>query len=1107
VALAVVFLVFFSRGISSAMTCTTDVPSQSDGSGTTPTFSVATWNIRNGRNGGIESACRALGSLNVDIAVLQETKLTNGIYTRNSSGYSIVASDAPSKQKGGIALCWRESRLYELEEARFLSPHVLTFRLITGGLRYYVVGCYIPPKSVAELTHIRQAYAACPNGFQPILIGDLNIDLESPRDERDEEIAEQVDWMDLGCMSRSFTQRRRRRTRGRWTWRQSRLGRWISSTPDYFLTRRGVRKRFKKVVIRRPRHHDSDHRAIVAHFFAGHKRKMISYRKRHCTFPLRLGTGPHQELETIFEELKASAVPIAARERPQNAWISDTTWAIIDHKAMLRRGGRLPKASEHSLGRKINQSLKKDRETRAANHADSMESHLNNGDLKEAWRVVQRYTRVAEERGPTPCFDSMVKQTQERKELYAKVPPPGDPIPINVEPSPVRDEVPEEPEIREKVINLRNGRSGGAAKIRAEDIKQWLRGMIEEEEKGTEGAGDKWRLFVKLIQTIWRTGVLPQQMYWVIIVLIPKGGGDYRGIGLIEPFWKVIECIMDDRLNIIEFHDCLHGFLAGKGTGTATIEAKLSQQLAYIEQQPLYGVYIDLRKAYDAMDRDRCVLIMKAYGVGPNMLHLIENFWENAELVCRANGRFGTPFKAHRGVTQGGPVSPKIFNIMVDAMVREWIRQLVGDEAASTGLKDAIKLLLAIFYADDGYIASRSKEQLQEAIDLLADLFDRVGLCTNTSKTKGMTCVSGKIRTRLPEEVYTNSRVGFHTQRDWNNRLVECDICEEGMQANSLDNHLEKLHDVFRSKVLNRDLVEDRPPQRYRAQPCTATGQYICPVPSCVGTTTTPWNLRKHFIDRHPVDTVWIPGEGDYPQCHRCGMQTNPTAFCSTHYSSNLCVGGTVRKKQREAAAESVRALDVTFTAYGDELERVEVFKYLGRLMSMDDNDIQAVRSNMRKARKVWGRLSRLLRMDNASPRVCGMFYKATIQAVLLFGSETWNLTPSAMKQLEGFHKKAAWRMAKINTVRLDPETQTWQYPSTEDVFEEVGLFSIEHYINVRRQTIANYIVHRPIFPMCTGAGRRRGSSPRQFWWDQPMDLELARASASEDAGVVDIDE
>ena len=225
---------------------------------------------------------------------------------------------------------------------------------------------------------------------------------------------------------------------------------------------------------------------------------------------------------------------------------------------------------------------------------------------------------------------------------------------------------------------------------------------------------------------------------------------------------------------------------------------------------------------------------------------------------------------------------------MVDAIVREWICQLVGNEAASEGLKDAIRLLLAIFYADDGYIASWSKEQLQEAIDLLADFFDRVGLRTNTSKTKGMTCVSVKIRTRLSEEVYTNSRVGFHTKKAWNTRQVECDLCGEEMQFNSLDNHLEKLHDVFRSKVLNQDLVDDRPPWQYRAQPCTATGQYICPVPNCVGTTTTPWNLRKHFVDCHPVDNVYIPGEGRYPQCHRCGMQTNPTAFHSTHIFHRL---------------------------------------------------------------------------------------------------------------------------------------------------------------------------------------------------------------------------
>ena len=53
---------------------------------------------------------------------------------------------------------------------------------------------------------------------------------------------------------------------------------------------------------------------------------------------------------------------------------------------------------------------------------------------------------------------------------------------------------------------------------------------------------------------------------------------------------------------------------------------------------------------------------------------------------------------SERGVTQGGPVSPKIFNIM---------HEILGDEAAAEGYGDAIKLFLAIFYTDNGYIASR----------------------------------------------------------------------------------------------------------------------------------------------------------------------------------------------------------------------------------------------------------------------------------------------------------------------------------------------------------------------------------------------------------------
>ncbi len=71
----------------------------------------------------------------------------------------------------------------------------------------------------------------------------------------------------------------------------------------------------------------------------------------------------------------------------------------------------------------------------------------------------------------------------------------------------------------------------------------------------------------------------------------------------------------------------------------------------------------------------------------------------------------------------------------------------------------------------------------------------------------------------------------------------------------------------------------------------------------------------------------------------------------------------------------------------------------------------------------------------------------------------------------------------------------TWTYPNSVAVLDEVGLKTIAHYIGMRRQHIASYIVDRPIFQACEDGVRRRGSSAHQFWWAQLMDLEMAWAA------------
>ncbi len=100
-----------------------------------------------------------------------------------------------------------------------------------------------------------------------------------------------------------------------------------------------------------------------------------------------------------------------------------------------------------------------------------------------------------------------------------------------------------------------------------------------------------------------------------------------------EPIWKVCERIIDKRLNAFDLHESLHGCWNGQGTGTAGIKAKLTQQLAHPEQLPFYGVFVDLKKAFDAMDGEQCILILEGYGAGPNMVQLIRNFWKEATMV------------------------------------------------------------------------------------------------------------------------------------------------------------------------------------------------------------------------------------------------------------------------------------------------------------------------------------------------------------------------------------------------------------------------------------------------------------------------------------------
>ena len=141
------------------------------------------------------------------------------------------------------------------------------------------------------------------------------------------------------------------------------------------------------------------------------------------------------------------------------------------------------------------------------------------------------------------------------------------------------------------------------------------------------------------------------------------------------------------------------------------------------------------------------------------------------------------------------------------------------------------------------------------------------------------------------------------------------------------------------------------------------------------------------------------------------------------------------------AEAEIRESTEMAFEVYGQQIKSVPRFTYLGRVMTAGDDDWPEVAGNLAKARKSWGRMQGILRREGATPRISGNFFKAVVQQVLLFGAETWVVTPKMEQALSAFLHGATRRLTGRQARR--EKDRDWHYPSLEGAMKEVGLTDI----------------------------------------------------------------
>ena len=465
----------------------------------------------------------------------------------------------------------------------------------------------------------------------------------------------------------------------------------------------------------------------------------------------------------------------------------------------------------------------------------------------------------------------------------------------------------------------------------------------------------------------------------------------------------------------ITYHNVLHGFRGGCDTGTATLKAKLLQQIAVLMEELLYVIFLDLQKAYDALDRSRCLKILEGYSVGPKARRLLTIYWHRLTMVVRACGYYRTAFGGERGVTQGDPLFPTIINVVVDAVTQHWVHGVM-EEAESQGETGREgRHQTALFYTDNDMVTSLDPAWLQGAFTALVGLFDRLGLRKNFGKTVSMVCHPCQATAgNRTQEAYGRRLTGegksyTERQHEW----VECAECGEQLAVRSMSSHLVTRHGKAARRRCQWTPQKDTGAQIYRMSFPTKGGPRRCHVEGCPGTLSTRNAMQVHFVHWHVQDIVVMLEEGNFPhpRCARCDMQVPRKALNGCHLGTAQCSKGAERKRRRLAEMEKRDNSEQVFRAYGQPMEAVTEFRYLGRLLTATDNNWPVVAGNINKARRIWGSLAKVLGREGAYPKVSRTFYIAVTQQVLIFGAQTWVLTEKMEKALDAFQGRVAQKL------------------------------------------------------------------------------------------------
>ena len=232
---------------------------------------------------------------------------------------------------------------------------------------------------------------------------------------------------------------------------------------------------------------------------------------------------------------------------------------------------------------------------------------------------------------------------------------------------------------------------------------------------------------------------LPPDFVNNIFIPIPKSSKavrceDHRTISLISHTAKTVLNLIKNRIAPIieqQLSGSQYGFRADRGTRDAICQLRIMAERCLEMQKTLYICFIDYTKAFDIVKHDLLFEILLKAGVPDTEINIIKNLYLQQKATLRYENETSQEITIKRGVRQGFILSPCLFNIYTEYLIREALEDEKGININGQNITN-------IRYADDTIILAESEQQLQSMIDKLGATCEQYGMAMNARKTKSM---------------------------------------------------------------------------------------------------------------------------------------------------------------------------------------------------------------------------------------------------------------------------------------------------------------------------------------------------------------------------------